>query len=269
MLGWQPNFDLHRRRLPKESAEAASSAKSEFLANMSHELRTPMNGIIGMTGLALVTQLDPEQRDCLETVRHSADSLLSLINSILDFAKADAGKLALEAKPFDVRDCLLCAIATISANAAEKGLVLQHSMQDDLPEILIGDSSKLRQILLNLLGNAVKFTAEGTISATVSVKQVLNTAVVLQFCVSDTGIGIPRDKQRLIFDAFTQIDGSSTREFGGTGLGLAICAQLVQLMDGTMWLESEPGRGLSRPSPPWKALFESRPLSIILRRWRV
>jgi CheY-like chemotaxis protein len=202
-----------------------------------------MNGILGMTSMALTTELTAEQKEYLETVSYSANSLLSIINDILDFSKAEARKLTLQTAPFDVRECLRESLHTLSANAAEKGLVLQHSIDAAVPDRIVGDSSKVRQILLNLLGNAVKFTPQGSISTIVTVAEQLESGVVLQFAISDTGMGIPREKQSAIFEAFTQVDGSFTREFGGTGLGLAICSQLVALMKGRIWLESEPGHG--------------------------
>jgi signal transduction histidine kinase/ActR/RegA family two-component response regulator len=234
---------VEARTRAKEAAEAASRAKSEFLANMSHELRTPMNGIIGMAGLALGTDLSSEQKEYLETINCSANSLLAIINDILDFSKADARKLVLQTAHFDVRECLRQSLATVSANAAQKGLVLQHSIDSAIPDRLVGDASKVRQILLNLLGNAVKFTFHGTISAGIDILHQVDSSVVLKFCVSDTGVGIPQEKQGSIFEAFTQVDGSFTREFGGTGLGLAICSQLVGLMNGKIWVESELARG--------------------------
>ncbi len=227
----------------KETAEDANRAKSEFLANMSHELRTPMNGIIGMTGLALTSELEAERKECLEIVQFSAHSLLTIIDDILDLSKIEARKLNLESAPFKLRECLEQVMAPLSLKAAEKGLALNLSLDSDMPEVLLGDCMRLRQILVNLVGNAVKFTSQGEVSVRVHNLGAQNQNTVLKFCVSDSGIGIPKDKQAVIFDAFTQADGSSTRVFGGTGLGLTISSQLVSLMNGKIWVESEAGKG--------------------------
>jgi signal transduction histidine kinase/DNA-binding response OmpR family regulator len=227
----------------KIAAEAANQAKSEFLANMSHEIRTPLNGVIGMTELALDAKPDAVQREYLETIKYSADTLLTVINDVLDFSKIEAGKLDLEAFDFNLRDSLEETLKPLALRADEKGIELLCDIAPDVPEMVQGDSSRLRQVVLNLIGNAIKFTHQGEVALKVEIESQEQDSHLIRFTIRDTGIGIPAEKREAIFQPFTQADTSTTRKYGGTGLGLTISARLVSMMGGKIWFESEPGKG--------------------------
>jgi PAS domain S-box-containing protein len=253
--------DEDELRAAKEAAEAASEAKSEFLANVSHEFRTPMNGILGMTDLVLDSEVTSEQREYLEMVKTSADSLLRLLNDILDFSKVDAGKMELAPVEFRFAASLEEILKVLTFRANQKGLELLWHSDPGIPEVLVGDSLRVRQIIVNLVGNAIKFTEKGRVALDVSKESETPDDLLLHFRIQDTGIGIPGDKQAVIFEAFTQADSSATRNYGGTGLGLAIAKRLVTLMRGKIWVESKPEQGSIFH---FTAMFGRAPLESVL-----
>ncbi len=272
--------EQQNRRIERllEQAQEANRLKSEFLANMSHEIRTPMNGILGMCALGLEAATPAEQRECFEVVHASAKSLLSLLNDILDFSKIEAGRLELDPSPFSLPSCMQDAVSTMCAAAEKKGLRMNWHVAPEIPAVLVGDESRLRQVILNLIGNAIKFTESGSVTFGARLASDIGPLPLIEFSVRDTGPGIAPDQQPLIFEAFRQGDGSTARKYGGTGLGLTISARIVKLMGGKIWVDSRPGAGstfsftayfgsaaaLQLPEPVARPVPDTRALAVLV-----